>query len=81
MVTLLLRQWRDRRRLSLHQLADKAGVSYVTITRIEHGHMSPTVTMLEKLAAALDVHIRDLFPPKPRGARRRKGGGHGQERR
>ncbi|MBI3455186.1 MAG: helix-turn-helix transcriptional regulator [Candidatus Rokubacteria bacterium] len=76
---LLLRQWRDRRGLSLHALADKAGVSYVTISKIENGRMSPTVALLEKLAAALDIRIRDFFPadqgPKARRARRARKGG------
>jgi transcriptional regulator with XRE-family HTH domain len=73
---LLLRQWRERRGLSLHQLADRAGVNYVTITRIENGRMSPTVTMLQKLAAALGISVREFFPVERRRSpsRRRKGG-------
>lgn len=73
---LLLRQWRARRGLSLHGLADRAGVSFVTISRIEHGHMSPTVALLEKLAAALAIRVRDLFPAdgRPKARRPRKGG-------
>ena len=67
---LLLRQWRDRRGLSLHALADRAGVSWVSISRIEHGHMSPTVAMLEKLARALGISTRDLFPVERRRRRR-----------
>lgn len=63
---LLLRQWRERRGLSLRELGERTGVSYVTIARIEAGTMSPTVTTLEKLAAALGVSVRDLFPPEPR---------------
>jgi transcriptional regulator with XRE-family HTH domain len=70
---LLLRQWRERRELSLHKLADRAGVSYVTIVRIEQGRMSPTLATLEKLAKALGITMRDFFPVerKPRSARRR----------
>jgi transcriptional regulator with XRE-family HTH domain len=73
---LLLRQWRERRGLSLHALAERAGVNYVTITRIENGRMSPTVALLEKLAAALEISVRELFPvERPRRrSRRRKGG-------
>jgi transcriptional regulator with XRE-family HTH domain len=73
---LLLRQWRARRRLSLHALADKAGVHFVTIVKIEQGRMSPTVRLLEKLAAALEIRVRDLFPPDewPGGRRAKKGG-------
>jgi transcriptional regulator with XRE-family HTH domain len=63
---LLLRQWRHRRGLSLHGLADRAGVSHATIVRIEQGHMSPTVAMLEKLAAGLEITVRELFPVERR---------------
>lgn len=70
---LLLRQWRERRELSLHKLADRASVSYVTIVRIEQGRMSPTLATLEKLAKALGITMRDFFPVerKPRSTRRR----------
>jgi len=73
---LLLRQWRDRRGLSLHALAARAGVHYVTITRIENGRMNPTVALLEKLAAALDISVREFFPVerRRRPSRRQKGG-------
>ena len=74
-MALLLRAWRTRRRLSLHALAEQAGVSYVTITRIENGRMSPTVALLEKLAPALGIRVRDLFPVERRRPRRRRGGG------
>ncbi len=72
---LLLRQWRDRRGLSLHALADKAGVHFVTIVKIEQGRMSPTVALLEKLAAGLGITVRDLFPvERPKGRRPKRGG-------
>ncbi|HKW92702.1 MAG TPA: helix-turn-helix transcriptional regulator [Methylomirabilota bacterium] len=61
---LRLREWRLQRGHSLRSLAAKAGVSYVTVVRIEQGTMSPTVDMLAKLARALKVHITDFFPPK-----------------
>lgn len=69
---LLLRQWRDRRGWSLRELGERAGVSYVTIHKIEAGTLSPTVATLEKLAAALKIAVRDFFPAKRRT--RRKGG-------
>lgn len=72
-MAVLLRQWRERRGLSLHKLAEKAGVSYVTIVRIEQGRMSPTVALLEKLAAALGISVREFFPVER--ARRRRGKG------
>jgi len=59
---VLLRHWRDRRGYSVRELARRAGVGYVTVVRIENGHVSPTVAMLEKLAKALDIHVTALFP-------------------
>lgn len=58
----LVRQWRERRGWSLRELGSRAGVSYVTLQRIETGAMSPTVATLEKVARALGVTARDLFP-------------------
>lgn len=72
MTPLRLREWRERRGISLRQLAERAGVSFVTLYRIEAQKMSPTVAMLERLAEALDIHVTDFFPaqPKPRSKRR-----------
>jgi transcriptional regulator with XRE-family HTH domain len=69
-----LRAWRQRRGLTLRALADKAGVSYVTISRIEQDHMSPTVAMLERLAQALGITVRDFFPAERRGRAKKHGG-------
>jgi transcriptional regulator with XRE-family HTH domain len=69
---VLLRRWRERRDYSVRELARRAGVGYVTVVRIENGHMSPTVAMLDKLAKALGITVRDLFPVKPRPHRRRR---------
>jgi transcriptional regulator with XRE-family HTH domain len=59
---ILLKEWRRRRRLSLRQLALRARVAVSTLLRIEQGELSPTVDLLEKLAKALDVEVRRLFP-------------------
>jgi transcriptional regulator with XRE-family HTH domain len=69
-MVILLRHWRDRRGYSVRELARRARVGYVTIVRIENGHMSPTVAMLEKLAKALEIDVRDFFPPRKRARRR-----------
>jgi transcriptional regulator with XRE-family HTH domain len=66
---LLLRHWRDRRGYSVRELARRAGVGYVTIVRIENGRLSPTVMMLEKLAGALRIGVRDFFPAGRRAER------------
>jgi transcriptional regulator with XRE-family HTH domain len=69
-----LGEWREQRGLSLRSLARRAGVTWSTVHRIETGRLSPTVAMLEKLAAALDIDVRDFFPPanhRRRPARRK----------
>ena len=71
---LLLRQWRQRRGLSLRELGERSGVSYVTIQRVEAGKTSPTVQLLEKLANALGISVRDFFPvERRRRAKKREG--------
>jgi len=70
-MVIRLREWRERRGLSVRQLAELASVGFATVHRIEVGRLSPTVARLEKLAEALDVHITDLFPPKRRKRARR----------
>ncbi len=73
-VPILVRHWRERRGYSVRELARRAGVGYVTIVRIENEHISPTVTMLEKLARALGIRVRDFFPAeKQLRAKRREG--------
>jgi transcriptional regulator with XRE-family HTH domain len=60
-MAVLLRHWREKRGLSTRQLAKLAKVGFVTISRIENGHISPTVAMLERLAKALEIDVRDFF--------------------
>ena len=61
-MVLMLRHWREQRGYSVRGLAKLAKVGYVSIVRIENEQMSPTVAMLEKLAGALEISVRDLFP-------------------
>ncbi len=56
-----LRTLREQRGLSLRALADKCGLSFNAISRIEHGENSPTVATLHLLANALHVPITAFF--------------------
>jgi transcriptional regulator with XRE-family HTH domain len=56
-----LRALREQRGLSLRSLAEKCGLSFNTISLIERGENSPTVSSLHALALALDVKITDFF--------------------
>jgi len=53
----------------VRELAKRAKVGFVTVSRIENDHISPTVTMLEKLAKALGIDVRDFFLPAKRRRR------------
>lgn len=55
----LLRSWRERRRLSQLQLAAQAEVSTRHLSFVETGRSRPTREMVERLAAHLDVPLRE----------------------
>ena len=52
---------REKAGLTQAQLAEKSNVSNDTISRIERGIRSPSFEVLERLAKALDVEVRELF--------------------
>jgi transcriptional regulator with XRE-family HTH domain len=56
-----LRAIREKKGLSLRVLAEKAGVTFASINRIELGKASPRYATLEKLSKALGVSVRDLI--------------------
>ena len=70
-VILRVREWRERRGLSYRELARRTGVALSTLYRIESGAASPTIAMLERLAAALSVTVGDFLPDDQIPKRRR----------
>ena len=68
-----LKRWRKIRGLSQWDLADKSGVGYASIARIETGRQDPTVSMLTRLAEGLEIPLVDLLtgPKKPASKKRR----------
>lgn len=55
-----LKRMRKAMKLSQQALADKCGVHWTTISRIERGQMSPTMDTLNKLVAVLGVQGEDV---------------------
>ena len=53
--------FRARKRLSQTELAELVGISRPTISRIERGEGDPTLDVLERIAAAFNIGIPDLF--------------------
>jgi transcriptional regulator with XRE-family HTH domain len=55
-----LRQLRVERALSLRALAERSGVAFDTINKLELGHRPARLVTIRKLADALDVEPKEL---------------------
>lgn len=60
-----LRAWRDYRRLTQDQLAERVGISKPSISRLEHGKQPYTQDLLEKLAEVLNTDPGSLIMRDP----------------
>jgi transcriptional regulator with XRE-family HTH domain len=56
-----LRQLRVERALSLRALAERSGVAFDTINKLELGHRPARLVTIRKLAEALGVEPRELM--------------------
>ena len=68
-----LREIRTARRLTLREVADRAGISESFLSQVERGRTGATIASLQRIAAALDLAVSDLFAPdssRPRVLRR-----------
>lgn len=54
---------RHRRALSQRALAERAGLPRTTLGQLESGQANPTLAVLARLAAALQVSIEELLSP------------------
>ena len=57
----VLRKAREKRGLTQVELAERAGVSRVTISYLETGQRQPSMDLLHRLAKALKVKVGDLL--------------------
>jgi transcriptional regulator with XRE-family HTH domain len=56
-----LREIRTLRGLSMRSLAEMSGLNINTLSLIENGHTSPSVSTLQQLAQSLQVNITEFF--------------------
>jgi transcriptional regulator with XRE-family HTH domain len=67
-----LRALRQRKKLSQGQIEERTGLMRCYISRIEHGHLVPSIETLEKMCRALEVPLFQFFyegdgpPPAPK---------------
>src|SRR5262249_7437600 len=62
-----LRELRDQRHLTQQDMAARAGVPRTYISRIENARLLPGPVMLQRIADALDVAVRDPLPRNGNG--------------
>ena len=60
-----VREWRQYRKLTLEQLAERVGVTHGALSQLERGLTNYTQPMLEKLAFALLCEPADLIMRDP----------------
>lgn len=61
-----IRRERDRRGLSLAQLASQVGLTVSAISQIERGAINPSLSSLRRIAAAFDVPMFQFLLAAPR---------------
>jgi len=59
-----LRSAREARRLTLEAVAERSGLTKGYVSKVERHQATPSVAVLIKLCAALDLSIGDLFNPQ-----------------
>lgn len=57
----LCRSLRDRKRLSLRDLAGRSGISAPMLSQVERGETSPTLSLAARLAAGFDISLPQLL--------------------
>jgi ribosome-binding protein aMBF1 (putative translation factor) len=62
--------WRKKRGLTQTDLAMAAGIALVFLSEIERGRKTGDVTVLQRIAIALEISLLDLVPDLPRGKRK-----------
>ncbi len=60
-IGMKLQKLRKAQGLSRYALAKRAGISRVYVAKLEAGRSNPTVAMLERLARALGVTVKELL--------------------
>lgn len=60
-VIILLKEIREEKQISLEELARMSGISKSHLNYIERNEKEPTLTILIKIAKALNVDIEKLY--------------------
>lgn len=62
MIIFVIKEIRENKNITLYRLSKTTGLSRTYLRNIENNiNTNPTISVLEKIAAALDVNVKDLF--------------------
>lgn len=66
-----LKKWREERAFSVRKLGELAGVTHVTVVRMESGKLDPRLSTVLRLCGALGITVDQLLrvAAKPRKGR------------
>jgi len=60
-IAQLLKEERERQKLSLNVVSQRAGLNRQTVSFIEQEERTPTIDTLLRLTAVLDINLEDLI--------------------
>lgn len=60
-IVIVLKDIREERNMSLEELAKRTGISKSHLNYIERNEKEPTISMLCRIAIALNVNERELY--------------------
>lgn len=63
-VGINLQELRPNRKYSQEELAHRAGIHQTYLSELESRKRNPTISVLDRLARAINVDIRELFVPR-----------------
>ncbi len=63
-VEILLKEVRQREKVTLNRLSERSGISTTHINDIENNIKGPSLFVMVRLAKALDVEITELYKVK-----------------
>lgn len=60
-IEIVIRQIREQKHISLEELSKKANISKAHLSYIERNEKEPSISVLVKIAKALNVRVADLY--------------------
>ena len=61
---LRIKEFREKRKLTQDKLAETVGIDPKHLSRIENGSRNPSIKLLQRLAAGMNMDLRIAFVPR-----------------